>query len=139
VQKYTCYSGETGITKDNVDSKLSYFTPEVGDGWTLCFFQTSVADLVKKINTFSDDRNWQRFNTPRNLQLAMVAELGELAEIFQFQGDGSQCMSDEDITIVGNELSDVTIYLLKLAEACSVTSTLTVKHNDPKSDNQSLM
>lgn len=96
---------------------------EVGDGWRQFFFQTSVGFIVKKINRFSVDRNWQRFNTPRNLLLAMIAELGELAEIFQFKGDGSkQCLSEEDVTTVGHELSDVTIYLLKLAEACSVTN-----------------
>ncbi len=35
---------------------------------------------------FIKDRNWSQFQTPRNLLLALVNEVGELAEIFQWKG-----------------------------------------------------
>lgn len=55
----------------------------------------------------------------------MIGELGELAELFQFKGDqDNQSMSVGERFVVGQELADVTMYLLRLAEACSVTSTL---------------
>lgn len=30
---------------------------------------------------FTSERNWHQFHTPRNVLLAMVAEVGELSEI----------------------------------------------------------
>jgi hypothetical protein len=35
---------------------------------------------------FVQERNWEQFQTPRNLLLALVGEVGELAEIFQWKG-----------------------------------------------------
>ena len=33
------------------------------------------------------ERNWTQFHTPRNLVLALVGEVGELAELFQWRGE----------------------------------------------------
>jgi dCTP diphosphatase len=35
---------------------------------------------------FVKDRDWEQFHTPRNLLLALVGEVGELAEIYQWAG-----------------------------------------------------
>src|SRR4051812_42615810 len=36
---------------------------------------------------FAKERNWLQFHTPRNLLLALVGEVGELSEIFQWKSD----------------------------------------------------
>jgi len=36
---------------------------------------------------FAVERDWEQFHTPRNLLLAMVGEVGELSEIFQWRGE----------------------------------------------------
>lgn len=36
-----------------------------------------------ELRVFAADRDWNQYHTPRNLVLALVGEVGELAEIFQ--------------------------------------------------------
>jgi dCTP diphosphatase len=36
---------------------------------------------------FVHERDWEQFHTPRNLLLALVGEVGELAEIYQWMGE----------------------------------------------------
>ena len=72
---------------------------------------------------FVTDRNWKQFQAPRNLLLAMVAEVGELAEIFQWKGEckpGLPEWPQNEREHLEQELSDVFIYLIRLAEECHV-------------------
>ncbi|GBM80878.1 hypothetical protein AVEN_227225-1, partial [Araneus ventricosus] len=36
---------------------------------------------------FVKDRNWDQYHQPRNILLALVGEVGELAELFQWRGE----------------------------------------------------
>ncbi|KAI4900866.1 hypothetical protein NFI96_003410 [Prochilodus magdalenae] len=72
---------------------------------------------------FTDERNWSQFHQPRNLLLALVGEVGELAELFQWRGEVAEGLpdwSDADREKVSQELSDVCIYLVELAEKCRI-------------------
>lgn len=75
--------------------------------------------------TFAEEREWGVFHTPRNLVLALVGETGELAEAFQWRGDagagpGLAGWSAADARHVGEELSDVLLYLVRLSDRCGV-------------------
>ena len=90
-------------------------------------------------NRFVSERNWEQFQTPRNLLLALVAEVGELAEIFQWRGEVAQGLptfSPADREHLGQELSDVFIYLIRLAEVCHVdlpvAAAAKIMHNKAK-------
>ena len=76
------------------------------------------------IRNFANDRQWHRFHTPRNIALAMLGELGELAELFQWRGDGvggvSEAFTGEELDRVGQEIADVAIYLIRLCDVCRV-------------------
>ena len=87
----------------------------------------SIAALTRRIRAFATDRQWSRYHTPRNIVLAMMGEVGELAELFQWLGDGSEGathgltnFAEEDIDHVRQELADVTIYLMRLADVTGV-------------------
>ncbi len=72
---------------------------------------------------FVRERNWNQYQTPRNLLLALVNEVGELAEIFQWKGEVQSGLNDwpsEEREHLEQELSDVLIYLIRLAEECRV-------------------
>ena len=43
----------------------------------------SLDRLRADIRSFAAERDWEKFQTPRNLLLALVGEVGEAAEIFQ--------------------------------------------------------
>ncbi|XP_001636971.3 dCTP pyrophosphatase 1 [Nematostella vectensis] len=83
----------------------------------------SLEDIRQKQNKFASEREWDQFHSPRNLLLAMVGEVGEVAELFQWKGevkDGLEDWSEKERTHLGQELSDVLIYLVRLAEKCHV-------------------
>lgn len=116
--KYTAYSQETGITKtegqSTVDMDITESTLQINN--TL-----SIQDITKFIRKFATDRKWPQYHTPRNIALAMLGELGELAELFQWKGDGdTESWSEEELDHVGQELADVTIYLIRMSDICSV-------------------
>jgi dCTP diphosphatase len=75
---------------------------------------------------------------PRNIALALLGEVGELAELFQWSSDvddkskikQSSVKDDglmsigwsvEEVDKVGQEIADVTIYLMRLADVCGVS------------------
>ena len=43
---------------------------------------------------FANERGWERFHTPRNLALALVGEIGEVAELFQWRGECAHLLPD---------------------------------------------
>ncbi|KAK9141079.1 hypothetical protein Scep_010760 [Stephania cephalantha] len=79
--------------------------------------------LRKKMEEFAKERNWEKYHMPRNLLLAMVGEVGELSEIFQWKGEvpkGLQNWEEEEKVHLGEELSDVLLYLIQLSNVCGV-------------------
>lgn len=81
-------------------------------------------DLRQAMAVFCNERGWERFHTPRNLLLAMTGEVGELAEIFQWRGECApfcaQTWSERDREHLGEELSDVLLYLVRLSDRCGI-------------------
>ncbi|XP_065663999.1 uncharacterized protein LOC100201866 isoform X3 [Hydra vulgaris] len=78
--------------------------------------------LRQMMESFASERNWNQFHTPRNLILALVGEVGELSELFQWKGDDEPIANwpvAEQIHL-GEELSDVLLYLIRLADICNV-------------------
>lgn len=73
---------------------------------------------------FVAEREWERFHTPRNVLLALVGEVGEVAELFQWRGevprglDASWTAADREH--LGEELSDVLLYLVRLADLSGI-------------------
>ena len=84
-----------------------------------------VEALRLRIADFARERDWDQFHTPRNVLLAMVGEVGELSELFQWRGDAGcgvdlPSWSDADKTHLGEEMADVLLYLVRLADRCGV-------------------
>ena len=87
------------------------------------FSPLSLEPVRQQLAQFANDRDWNQFHTPRNLLLAMVGEVGELSEIFQWRGEcapGLPGWKEKDRVHLGEELSDVFLYLLRLADRCHV-------------------
>lgn len=80
-------------------------------------------DVRRMQAQFTDERDWNQFHQPRNLLLAMVGEVGEVAELFQWRGEVAEGLpdwSESEREHLAHELSDVLIYLVELAEKCRV-------------------
>ncbi|XP_050220212.1 uncharacterized protein LOC126670504 [Mercurialis annua] len=83
----------------------------------------SLKDLSRKLEEFAQARDWGKYHSPRNLLLAMVGEVGELSEIFQWRGEvekGLPNWKESDKEHLGEELSDVLLYLIRLSDTCGI-------------------
>ncbi|KAK6787650.1 hypothetical protein RDI58_016175 [Solanum bulbocastanum] len=83
----------------------------------------SLQELREKLVEFSRVRGWDQYHSPRNLLLALVGEVGELSEIFQWKGEvarGLPNWTSDDKEHLEEELSDVLLYLVQLADVCGL-------------------
>lgn len=82
--------------------------------------------LVAKVHEFATARSWAQFHTPRNLVLALMGEVGELAELLQWKADdhkndnGGDLLSAVELDKLSQELADVAIYSMRIATVCGV-------------------
>lgn len=85
--------------------------------------EPTIEDIRRMQAEFTDERDWNQFHKPRNLLLAMVGEVGEVSELFQWRGEVAEGLPDwteSEREQLAQELSDVLIYLVELAEKCHV-------------------
>jgi dCTP diphosphatase len=84
----------------------------------------SLASIEESVAQFARDRDWDQFHTPKNLILAAIAEMGELAEVLQWKSDEevtSFLKSDEGKTKLSEEIADVVIYLIRLCQKSEIS------------------
>ncbi|GKY94739.1 dCTP pyrophosphatase 1-like [Mayamaea pseudoterrestris] len=120
--KYTEYSKETGITKDEGQSTLHVTLNALPKHASL---GDALPELTAAIRRFATERSWSKYHLPRSLLLALLGELGELAELFQWSKDEAQPLSPELVDKAGQEIADVTIYLIRLADVCGIDMNAT--------------
>eukprot|EP00753_Platysulcus_tardus_P017515 PLAT6426.1.p1 GENE.PLAT6426.1~~PLAT6426.1.p1 ORF type:complete len:271 (+),score=77.90 PLAT6426.1:197-1009(+) len=85
--------------------------------------RVTLESLRATMHAFAAERDWNQFHTPRNLLLALTGELGELAELFQWRGEvrpGCPGWTADEKEHLGQELSDVLLYTVRLADRCGV-------------------
>ena len=82
---------------------------------------TNVMALRELMREFVAERHWHTYHTPKNLAAAAVVEAGELLELFQWlTPEESAERSKDDPAFrkaVGEEMADVLMYLMSLANA----------------------
>ena len=85
--------------------------------------EPELAELTRLMREFSAERDWQKFHDPKSLILALMGEVGELAELFQWVGadDAVERFAEpERRQRAGEEIADVLLYLLRLADVVGV-------------------
>jgi NTP pyrophosphatase (non-canonical NTP hydrolase) len=79
--------------------------------------------LQATLQDFADARSWDGFHTPKNLAMALSVEASELLEIFQWLSEDAASRIAEDKVAkqrVADEIADVAIYLVRLADKVGV-------------------
>ena len=80
-------------------------------------------DLVQRLRDFAAARDWEQFHTPKNLVMALSGEVGELTALFQWltPEESARALEDPELAPkVHDELADVVLYLLRLADVLGV-------------------
>jgi len=83
----------------------------------------SIESIQKAQADFAAERDWGQFHSIRNLTLALVGEVGELAEVLQWEGEiGKEFFdsNEERAMAFEGELADVFLYLLRLADVSGI-------------------
>ncbi|UUM32350.1 nucleotide pyrophosphohydrolase [Vibrio japonicus] len=77
--------------------------------------------LQKKLRVFAEERDWDKFHSPKNLVMALSGEVGELVEHFQWlTEEQSLHLTEEQKEEVACEAADVFMYLLCFTEKTNI-------------------
>jgi len=77
--------------------------------------------LKKKINDFSEERDWKKFHNPKDLALSLVLEATEVLEHFQWKnGEQIDIHVENKKTEISEELADVYYWLLTLSSDLNI-------------------
>ena len=82
-----------------------------------------IAALQARLRAFAAERDWQPFHTPKNLSTALLVEAAELAEPFQWltpEQSQTACQDGAMRERVADEVADVLLYLVQLADHCGI-------------------
>ncbi|MBY4798229.1 nucleotide pyrophosphohydrolase [Collinsella sp. AGMB00827] len=74
----------------------------------------SFEEEQQRILAFAQDRDWQQFHNSKDLALSISIEAAELLELFQWSGE--VCEAEGKLQRVQEELADVLIYCIFLAD-----------------------
>ena len=84
---------------------------------------TTLTHLQAQTLHFAEERDWLQFHTPKNLSMSIAIEAAELMEHFQWDlGDLSRTKDIDEKTLTGvrEELADIAIYCLQLANVTGI-------------------
>ncbi len=91
---------------------------------------SDIEDLTTAIREFAQQRDWERFHTPKNLAMALSVEVAELVELFQWltpEESATLVDTPEGRAAIEDEIADIAIYLLRIADVLSVDVTAAIE------------
>lgn len=78
-------------------------------------------NLQNKLLDFAKARDWEQFQSPKNLAMAIAVEAAELMEHFQWLScEESAALSEEKHRQAAHELADVFMYTLLMAKRMDI-------------------
>ena len=81
-------------------------------------------EAAAKALAFREERDWVQFHNPKDLAISINLEAAELLEAFQWSGVDLEALGKQDR--MAEELADVAIYCIYLADAIGVNLADTV-------------
>ena len=77
--------------------------------------------LRDKLRAFAEARDWDQFHSPKNLSMALMVEVAELMEHFQWLTEAQSAeLPPGDQQAVGEELADILLYLVRLSDKLNI-------------------
>lgn len=81
----------------------------------------SFNQLRNAMEHFANERDWDQFHSPKNLAMALTVEAAELQECFQWLTETqSRDMDEQQLAAVRDEIADIQLYLVRLADKLDV-------------------
>ena len=91
--------------------------------------------IRQHLREFASARDWDQFHSPKNLSMALSVEVGELVECFQWlTEDQSHSLSADQLASVADEIADIQLYLIRLADKVGVDIAAAVEQKIEKNE-----
>ncbi len=86
-----------------------------------------IKTLTEKIRKFRDARDWKQFHNHKDMALSLILEAAEILEHFQWKS-AEECKqhAQDHSEEIGEELADVAMYLLELADNLGINLALAI-------------
>ena len=94
-------------------------------------------DLERKIQLFVEERDWDRFHSPKNLAMALSVEVAELMEHFQWiSTEASRRIGNDSgkLRAITEELADVLCYAIAMANELDIDIATAVRDKVQKNE-----
>lgn len=89
-------------------------------------------DLRDELRAFVLERDWEQFHNPKDLAIALSIEASELLERFLWQSPQDAVRTATDRRATADELADVMIYALHLANVLDIDVSATIRRKIAK-------
>lgn len=76
-----------------------------------------IQHILEMHREFTLVRGWDKYQTPKNLSMALSVEAAELVEVFMWAGDE---IDEKMRQAAGEEIADVFIYLVRIADELGI-------------------
>jgi NTP pyrophosphatase (non-canonical NTP hydrolase) len=116
---------------------MSQCDPALSTG-TMMNEQSDLLMLRDRLRVFADERDWNQFHSPKNLSMALMVEVAELMEHFQWLSEAqSGNLAADKKSAVKDELADILLYLVRISDKLGVdlleAALLKIAKNSEKS------
>lgn len=81
--------------------------------------ELTLAQLRERVQAFVHERDWEQFHSPKNLSMALAVEAAELMEGFIWDTTERSYERGRE-PAVADELADVIVYAVELANICGI-------------------
>lgn len=95
-------------------------------------------ELKNLVKVFIQEREWQKYHTPKNLAMSIAIESAEIMELFQWYTNEEaleKIRNDSSLKLaLEDELADVLIYCLSLSNTCDIDLTSIIRKKLKKNE-----
>lgn len=91
---------------------------------------TTIAQLRDEVQQFVQERDWEKYHTPKNIGMSIAIEAAEIMEHFQWSSNQESMAlvrEPETKNLVADELADVLVYCLILAHQAEIDISSAVR------------
>ncbi len=96
-----------------------------------------IASIKRELEEFVNERDWDKFHTPKNLSMALTIEATELMELFLWlNNEEVAAISPNKLEKIEDEVADILIYLIRIATKLNIDINNAVNKKIEKNRNK---
>jgi dCTP diphosphatase len=105
----------------DVNDRYLEMSDDTASNQTPLDIDDSLISLRDRLRSFAHERDWDQYHLPKNLAMALACEAAEVMEHFLWQAGAAGHDLERDVRDeAGEELADVLIYLVRLADKLEI-------------------